>query len=408
MGDKAERYVIPALVGFAPVVLALLTWGPHGLRPLQMLTLLDALPVFAVELFTFVVAWREGLFPWLRDNGPPRIALGALAIWLAVAIFTAAFVAPDLISGIRWTAHWIVHLVFGFSIAFLCSSSLRVRDFTLSYLAGFLLYALIFLIYAILNWGEAIDWVHNLPAAIHIRHVGIYAAAMTGMSVGAMASARGWRAWGFAFGLAAVGFALGLWTGSRGMALSVVAATIVGVALVPEMRRLKAWGGAVLCLLIGLAAVAWLPTPNAKMMGVARTVSATTEHELTTGRTEIWKNVIHAVERHPVFGYGPGQMPVVAPYYTMGQAHNLILEVLLSWGLVGFVADLVVVLFYLRRALPAVRQDGDLLAAPFVAMTSILALSMIDAAMFHVLPVSIFAACAGMIVAGRPKMRSGG
>jgi O-antigen ligase len=208
--------------------------------------------------------------------------------------------------------------------------------------------------------------------------------------------------------VAAVGFALGLWTGSRGMALSVVAATIVGVALVPEMRRLKAWGGAVLCLLIGLAAVAWLPTPNAKMMGVARTVSATTEHELTTGRTEIWKNVIHAVERHSVFGYGPGQMPAVAPYHSMGQAHNLVLEVLLSWGLVGFVAVLVVVLFYLRRALPAVRQEGDLLAAPFVAMTSILALSMIDAAMFHVLPVSIFAACAGMIVAGRPKMRSGG
>jgi uncharacterized membrane protein len=83
-----------------------------------MLTLLDALPVFAVELFTFVVAWREGLFPWLRDKGPPRIALGALALWLAVAIFTAAFVAPDMISAIRWTAHWIVHLVFGFSIAF--------------------------------------------------------------------------------------------------------------------------------------------------------------------------------------------------------------------------------------------------------------------------------------------------
>jgi O-antigen ligase len=129
---------------------------------------------------------------------------------------------------------------------------------------------------------------------------------------------------------------------------------------------------------------------------------------LTTGRTEIWRNVFQVIERQPVFGYGPGQMPVIAPYGTMGQAHNLVLEVLLSWGLVGFVAVLVVVLFYLRRALPAVRQEGDLLAAPFVAMTSILALSMIDAAMFHVLPVSIFAACAGMIVGGRPKMRSGG
>ena len=289
MGGKADRFVIPALAGFAPVVLALLTWAPYGLSPVQRTVLIDALPVTTVELLAFVVAWREGLFPWLRKNGPPRLAVAALAGWLVIAIATTAFVAPDTISAIRWTVHWIAHALFGFAVAFLCSRGRRVGDFVCFYLAAFMVYALIFLVYVLRYWGQPIDWVHHLPAAVHIRHVGIYAAAMTGMSVGVMAAARGRRDWAFGFVAAGIGFAIGLWTGSRGMALSVVAATVVGVALVPEMRRLRAWGGAALSLVVGLAAVAWLPTPNAGMLGVARTVAATTEHEATTGRTQIWQ-----------------------------------------------------------------------------------------------------------------------
>jgi O-antigen ligase len=408
MRGKADRFVIPALAGFAPAVLALLTWAPYGLTRIQMTVLIDALPVMAVELLAFAVAWREGLFPWLRQNGPPRLGAAALAGWLVVAMATTAFVAPDTIVAIRWTVHWIVHLLFGFAVAFLCSRGLKVRDFVAFYLAGFLVYAIVFLVYVLRYWGQPIDWVHHLPAAVHIRHVGIYAAAMTGMSAGVMAGERGGRVWAFGFVAASVGFAIGLWTGSRGMALSVIAATVVGVALVPQMRRLRAWGGAALSLVIGLAAVAWLPTPNADMLGVARTVSATTEHEVTTGRTQIWENVIHAIFRNPLFGYGPGQMPFVAPFADMGQAHNLILEVLLSWGLAGFVCVLIAAFFYLRRALPAVHRNGELLAAPFVAAASILALSMIDAAMFHVLPVSIFAACAGMVSSAALRTHSGG
>jgi O-antigen ligase len=197
-----------------------------------------------------------------------------------------------------------------------------------------------------------------------------------------------------------MGFALGLWTGSRGMVASVVAAVIAGLVLVPQMRRAKAWAAAAVSLVIAVLAVAWLPTPNAKMMGVSRTVTATTQHEVTTGRVQIWENVIHAIERQPVFGYGPAQMQTVAPYYGLAQPHDLILQVLLDWGFVGLACVLVFSLYYLRRALPAVYRHGDVLAPPFMAMLSILILSLIDAAMYYVLPVAIFAACAGMVAAG--------
>jgi O-antigen ligase len=400
MASKADRYFVPALLGFAPALLALLTWSPYGRTLLQRIVIIDSAPVFVVELVAFVIAWREGLFGWLRDHPPPRPAIGAIVLLVAISIGTALFVAPAETAAVRWTVHWIVHLLFGFAIAFLCGRGLQVRDFTLCFLAGFFIFVLIFVAFVLYAWKLPIDWVHDLPGGSHIRHIGIYAAAMTGMSIGVMGSARGRKSWGFAFALATIGFALGLWTGSRGMVMSVVAATVAGMVLVPEMRKAKAWAGTGLSLVIAILAVAWLPVPNGNMMGVARTVAATTQHEATTGRVQIWENVIHAIERQPVFGYGPAQMSVVAHFYTMAQPHNLVLQVLLDWGFAGLACVLVFSFYYLRRALPASHRRGEMLAPPFIAMLSLLALSMIDAAMYHVLPVAIFAACAGMVAAG--------
>src|SRR5690348_5862267 len=111
MGRKIDRYVIPVLVGLAPVALALLTWGPNGLTQAQENVRLDAAPIFAVELVVFIIALREGLLLWLRENMPPRPAIAALALWMVLAIATALMVAPDRIGAIRWTLHWLVHLL---------------------------------------------------------------------------------------------------------------------------------------------------------------------------------------------------------------------------------------------------------------------------------------------------------
>lgn len=407
MGGKADRYFIPALVGFAPLVLALLTSRPGvNYRP-EAVTLIDALPVVLAELVAVAVALRRDLMGWFQENEPPTVAAIALACWVAIAIGTTVLVSPAAGTAGTWTLHWIVHLMFGFSIAFLCSRTLRARDFTLCFQLGFLLYVPVLVAFFIRHWGQPIDWVHDLPAAPHIRHVGIYAAAMTGMSIGAMATARDWRGRALAFAVAAVGFALGLWTGSRGMALSVAGATAVGALLLPAMRSVKLWGAAALALAIGIAAVAWLPVPNDQMMGVARTVAATTEHEVTTGRVQIWMNVVQAVARHPVFGYGSGQMVAVAPFSDMGQPHNLILQILLDWGLAGFACIIIIAFYYVRRAWPELRSRGEELAAPFMGAASLFLLSMIDAALFHVLPVALFATFAGMLAARRRSDEQG-
>jgi O-antigen ligase len=397
MGGKVERYFIPALTGFAPLILALSTWAPVQISPLQNVILLTALPVVVAEVVVIIIAIRAGLLTELRRNPVPPAAAIALGVWVAIAIGTSLFVAPAPGISMRWTLHWVIHLAFGFSVAYLAGRAFKIRDLVTCYLAGFLVYVLLFLVFVVTAWNVRTDWVFNLPGAIHIRHVGIYAAAMTGMSIGAMARPGGRTARAALIAVTAIGFALGAWSGSRGMLLSVGAATVLAAVVIPAMRRPLILVTAALCLVAGIVAVAWLPVPDHQMWGLGREVAATTQHEVTTGRIQIWKNVIHAIARRPIFGYGRGQMPIVAPFGRMGQPHNYILQLLLSSGVAGLACAAVLAFLYLRRALPVLRDQGERLAAPFTGMMSIFALSMIDAAMFHVLPVSIFAACAGMV-----------
>jgi O-antigen ligase len=401
MGGKIERYFIPAVIGFAPFVLFLLTWDAagHGFWPLILREF--SVTELGAELITIIVAFREGMFGSWKRIRPDRfdcVALGALALLLALALLTAALIAPNGIAAAFRTAYWIVHLLFGFSIAFLCRRLFTTGDLVAAFIAGFVAFVVAFAIFALTFLHRPIDWTWDLPAVVHIRHVGIYATPIIGLCIGWMATRSG-RAWAAAFAVAFAGFALFLWTGSRGPAAALAVAVVVGM-IVPAMRRPKAWGGTVVALGLASALVAVLPVPAANM-GVARTIAATTEsNDIGTGRMEMWRRVVGAIERRPVLGYGEGQMPTVAPFYGLGQPHNLVLQLLLAWGVVGLLCALVFAVWFLRSAIPAVRGSPGELLGPFLAMLGLVALSMVDAALYHIQPLSVFAACAGMIAAG--------
>ena len=403
MGGRVERYFIPAVIGFAPFVLLLMTWQAERMSRLMLVMRVYSAPEIAAELFTILVALREGL---LAAWKPPRrgslgfAALIALGLLVAIALADAIFVAPTTSAAVERTGFWLVHLLFGLSVAFLCGRLFAARDLVGGYLAGFAVFALAFAIFAAGALQRPVDWTWDLPAVVHIRHLGIYATAAIGLAIGVMATARRRAIWLAAFAVALAGFALTLWTGSRGPIAALAAAVIAGAIIAPSMRRARAWGGALLSLALAIPAIAWLPVPAANM-GAGRTVAATVQvADAGTGRGALWRLVIEAIERRPLFGYGEGQMPTVATFYGMAQPHNIVLQLLLAWGVAGLTCAAVLAYWFLRRAIPAVRRDEPALLPPLMAMLSLFALSMVDAALYHILPLSIFAACAGMIAAG--------
>ena len=133
---------------------------------------------------------------------------------------------------------------------------------------------------------------------------------------------------------------------------------------------------------VALAVVSAVPAAPSSMMGLARAVQQTAGGDVTTGRTTIWKNVIGAIRHNPLFGYGDGQMHRVAPYATMGQPHDSILQVTLAWGLVGLACVFVLAFAYARQAIPAVRKEENSVIVPaFISMAAIAILSLYDGAL---------------------------
>jgi O-antigen ligase len=405
MGAKLQRYFIPVVIGFAPLMLFLLNWRAEHMSTTALVLRDLTLPVLAAEIFTVFAALREGMLASWRELRPPRVALAALGILLAIAWGTALLVAPNgYVAGIRIVG-WTVHLAFGFSIAFLCGRLFGPGDLVAAYLAGFAGLAIAFVIFAAGALHRPFQWTWDLPSFSHIRHLGIYATPMIAFAIGIMATAQRWSRWAIALAIAATGFGLALWTGSRGPVLAIGCAVIAGILVCPAGRRIPALGGALLALAIAYAVVAQLPVP-ADNMGAGRTIAATQGGDMLTGRSELWRMVSRAIAERPLFGYGDGQMNSVAHFYGMAQPHNLVLQILLAWGVAGLMCCLLLGYAFARVALPAVRNDEAELLSPFLAMVALTALSMVDAALYHILPVSIFAACAGIIVASRGPARA--
>jgi O-antigen ligase len=220
----------------------------------------------------------------------------------------------------------------------------------------------------------------------------------------APASRREWLA-GLAAAAAAIGIAM--WTGSRGAMLAVVATSIAGLLFAPAMRSARAWGGALASMGIALSLVAVAPSVQNRLMGLERTVTATAQPDVTTGRTAIWANAVGAIQHRPLFGYGEGQMRVVAPFSIMVQPHNVLLQVAFAWGLLGLACVLVLALAFVARALPAVGRDEGMLTPAFLAMTALATLSLYDGALYSALPISMFMAFGGSVASGwRPVAAS--
>lgn len=402
MGGKVERYFVPAVIGFAPFAMLLATWAPGGRSPVQQLVLAFYVPIIAMEMFVVAVALREGMIAAMKKWSWSRLPTGALLLLVTIAIVTA-ITAPNPFAARVWTFYWMLHLAFGFSVAHLCSKDLRRLDLVAAFIAGFVSFALGAILFATQVTDPQFNWINSWPAVTHIRHYGYYAAAVIALCIGLAAIERRSRALILLFLAATAGFAFALWTGSRGAVLGVAGALVLGSVLIPDLRRGVVWAGTALSLAVGAMLASLLPA-HGPLMGLGRTITQTVESgDVSTGRTRLWLNALDAIRDRPFFGYGESQMTTVAPFGTLSQTHNVILQILLAWGAVGLACVAVLLAWFLARSVPVVRREGIDVVPPFMAMLALASLALIDGSLYHVVPVSIFAACAGMVASQWPQ-----
>ncbi|QLC22453.1 O-antigen ligase family protein [Parasphingopyxis sp. CP4] len=396
-----ERYFVPVLIGFAPVLLALAGWTYASPGPILTQILSGySVPIIGMEIVVIIIALREGLIRSARHWMARPIIWLPLAALVAIGFGTALFAAPNRMMALILTSYWMVHLCFAGSVALLCGREFEGRDLQSAYLWGFLALLGLITIFALGVPDPAeFNWTNGFPGFGHIRHMGYLAAAIGGLAIGrytlASSSRQSWTNLVVLF----LAILFVLWCGTRGAAAAMVGGLIVGLILLPAFRKWRTIGGFLLAagLAVGVASTLPAPAPN---MGLTRTVVATTgpaSGDLTTGRVEIWRNVFAEVRKRPLFGYGAGQMSYVSPYGSIDQPHNALMQFLLAWGFVGTALIAALGLLYALPAWRTVLSAPNELTAPFLAMLNLAAYAAFDGTLFHPISLSILAGCAGMI-----------
>ncbi|GEO16340.1 O-antigen ligase family protein [Microvirga aerophila] len=407
MKSNLQRYVIPTAIGFAPVVLMLLTWTPDSpVSGFTRVVKLLAAPMLVVELFVIGVAVRAGGFAALRRATVPwRVLAPALGL-LTIAVCTAVLVATFPFLACLLTAVWILHVSFGLSVMYLCDREFDRESVTTAAMAGFVVFAILLVIFVTrVSDPAGFNWVKGFPAVDHVRQLGFYAGPMIGLCIGRLALVRSRVGWALTVGVATLGFAIALWTGTRGTFSAVGGALVAGLLLLPALRQRRVLLGAMASVLISLALASWLPElPEG--MGLDRAVAATKDGESTYERIKVWELALDAISERPLFGYGEGQLAAVTPR-PEHEPHNALVQLLLAWGVVGTGCVLVLAFQFARGIVRGVRALGGEWLPPLLAMMVLVAYSVHDGTLFLPLSLSIFAACVGLVARGTliPRQR---
>jgi O-antigen ligase len=190
------------------------------------------------------------------------------------------------------------------------------------------------------------------------------------------------------------------WSGSRGGLVAFVASYAI-IVLFSQAKNLKGILSVTFCVILGgiLSDLLFLPSGS---FGIFPRINTTLEQEsvnaASSGRFELWKTTISYIYERPLTGYG------FLPHknldgFTHGSAHNIILDLWLSFGLiVGTIVMVASALFWIT-VVKFFRKANDPIVAAFVCVIiTLLVYSMGSGPYARTFPLLLFAIPTGVVL----------
>lgn len=321
----------------------------------------------------YILVFR-GKMPLLQDI-KRRPFVAALVLLWAASITVSLGQSP---LGLRYLtiaqfryAETLAHVAF-FAVLYSFFRAF-VLPYRLLFVAVLLSYALI-VVHAFMTWHFSPDpgihshrmWFSHFPFTGHARHAGY------NMMVACIAGATLWMSSrekmsgmaANALGLFLVGACL-IWLGGRGSMLSVVLAVLIVACITRQQLNISArrvW------LLMGIVALALLAAElaaqfrfNGLYNSFARSLAADDLNRLSSSRLAIWADALSKLEGHWLMGLG-SQAYLFLPdklARKTSMPHNMVVQFLVEWGVVGTLLFLALLARYLRSGFVSLRQLKD-------------------------------------------------
>jgi O-antigen ligase len=410
---RATDYFVCGLLALSPFLFALASWNPSGERRVsQALALTFSLPVTVIEIVVILYGSLTGFSLAAAFRQFPRWAKYVLAALVVIAIATAAFADNPIRSSIR-TWQLLIHLAFGFVVAYLFQTRwapLRGRFWAWT-VAGTSLYVV-----ATIAWVLAVqddpdfNWIRFSLGVVNIRQTGFYSTVGAAAALGLAAIAQTRAGYWTAVAAASLMTALTFWSGTRGALVAVVVAFAAASIFVPSVRNWRSIGALVASTAIGaiLSLLHQVPHP---LYGVLRMWSASTVPDAnvaTSSRLEMWRGAIEAARERILFGYGESQFGVAGLQWSdFNHPHNILLQVLIQWGAIGFVCYFSLAAYLAWRCLAIVRTDSSDAVAPFLVLTALLVMSLYEGSLYHPYPYMMVVLAAAFLLSSEKRPRPG-
>ena len=362
-----------------------------------------SLPLIATEIAVILLAFFSGfrLAPTLRSI--PKPVLAAIIIWLFVALLGAA------ISAYRFFAFFelgllMIHLAFALALFDRLSGSWRrfASAFLLSLAVSITLYAVVVHAFAASVWSDPnFDWLNIGAGAIHVRHLGFYGVALVGLSLGFLVNARKGRRMAIAVLCLAVGYYLSAWSGGRNPFLMCIIGSTAFILYFGGQRKRRLLAMAAATAMIAMP-ITFLTQPPGSNYGLATILKkADPSHPKSTqtmsSRLAMWEASLEATfAERPLIGHGRGSFVREITSYSL-HPHNLPVQLLYNWGLIGTGALFVLFLLALRRV-PMWAAADPASALPAIGALGLLFLiSGADGPFRYGFPLMVLALCSAVL-----------
>lgn len=379
---------------------ALLTFQhPFLMNPVRTFSL----PLLLAECVVIALAIIDGfrLIPTVRMM--PRAVLGALGVWLAVAVVASSVSSYPLAAWVELT-FLLIHLLF--AIALFDRLTTGWKDYAMRFvhtLAGsILIYIVIVHGFAAHVWNDpTFRWVNIGIGAINVRHLGFYAVALIGMGLGSMIAARERRGWIWAAILLAFGYYFAAWSGGRNPILVSIVGTAIMILMYGKSRRIL-----YLAVAVGIALPAMLltlvsapPDPHYGLESALVRSDPTNPGSTSSlkDRWSIWAETIEAsISERPLIGHGRGS------YHRRFEGnifhpHNLAVQLFYVWGAIGTLAILALGIQALRRNRRWVTSDPQLALPTIGALGLLVIMAGADGPFHFGFPLMVLGICSALL-----------
>lgn len=342
-------------------------------------------------------------------KGQPRLDLAVFFLFAGIWIYTTTIVAISPIMAYYTSGRVLTSILVGLSAAALMGRFGDKFAAAISWglFTGMILHAP-FLVWVYVAEGQNVDfnWLWSLPGYPNLRmyNHGVEAAIAAGAGLYFVTGTRDfWTKAVLTLGMIVL-WVLLFWGGARGAFLALVTVFIFMATFFPGFFP-KMWRFFLTTSAIGAGLSLLLPVPRAAfgILGrVNKTFTSETLNIATSGRIEIWSEAIDIFLERPWFGHGMVQYQRLVETLktdTPEHVHNILLESLISFGLVGTLALIYLLGKILLLAILRIRTATSNTEVPmFFVAASLLAHGFVSGTYFHMHSMITIAIALGLLL----------